>query len=83
MVSNLSTRARKILSMLGRILLGWYRFIFKKRSEMSKARLKTCKYCQLRSGKFCGVCWCELDALSELTEEEGGICKHPEGSKWK
>lgn len=74
---------RKTLSYLGKIILGWYRFIFKERSEMAKERLKACKPCKLRAGKFCGVCWCELDAMAELTEDEGGKCKHPEGSRWK
>lgn len=69
--------------MFVKILKGWFRSLFKKRSEMSKTRLRTCKYCELRVGKFCGVCWCELSALSELTEDEGGICKHPKGSRWK
>jgi len=38
--------------------------------------------CELRKGRFCGVCWCELDALAELDPEELGVCKHPDGSQW-
>lgn len=69
--------------MLTAILKGWYRFLFRSKSEISKQRLKQCKTCDKRIGYFCGVCGCELDAMSELTEEEGGICKHPSGSRWK
>jgi hypothetical protein len=59
-----------------RIIKGWYRFLFKPQSEMAKKRLAICKVCDLRQGKFCGVCWCELDAKAELEEE-----KCPKG-KW-
>lgn len=65
------------------IIKGWYRFLFKKRSEMSSDRIKICKSCELRKAYFCSVCWCELDALSSLRDEEDGICKHPDGSKWE
>lgn len=65
------------------ICKGWYRLLFKKRSQLSKDRLAICWTCELRKGRFCGVCFCELDALSELTEEEGGECHAPNGSRWK
>jgi hypothetical protein len=64
------------------IYKGWYRFLFRKKSPRAKSRLSVCKDCELRKGRFCGVCWCELDALSELDEEELGICHYPDGSKW-
>lgn len=64
------------------IIKGWWRYLFRERSERSKDRLLMCKMCELRKGRFCGVCWCELDALSELDPEELGVCKHPNGSKW-
>ena len=62
------------------IIKGWYRFLFKKRSEMAIDRLKVCKSCDLRKGRFCSVCWCELDAKAEVREED---CEHPNGSKWE
>ena len=64
------------------IIVGWYRFLFRKKSEMAKERLAICKECDMKRGRFCGVCWCELDALSELTREEGGECHHPTANKW-
>lgn len=71
-------RVKQLIS----ICKGWYRLLFGKRSELSRDRLSVCSICELRKGRFCGVCWCELDALSELTQDEGGICKDPKGSRW-
>ena len=68
------------------IIKGWYRFLFRKKSQMAKIRLSICNDCKFRKGRFCGVCWCELDALAELSEDEGGECKKgywPDGSGLK
>jgi hypothetical protein len=64
------------------ICLGWWRFLFNKRTKMSQDRIDICMDCELRKGRFCGVCYCELDALATLDQSEGGICKHPDGSRW-
>lgn len=52
------------------ILVGWFRFLFRPKSEMAKARLQICLPCPYRKGRFCGECWCELDAKAEIQEEE-------------
>lgn len=52
------------------IALGWYRFLFGKRSEMANTRILICLECRERKGYFCGVCWCELHAKTEVQDEE-------------
>lgn len=64
---------------MSNIIKGWYIFLFKKRSQMASDRLKVCKSCDLRKGYFCGECWCELHAKSEIEDEK---CPHPNGNKW-
>ena len=61
------------------IAKGWFIFLFYKRSEMSKSRLKICAKCELRQWYFCGECGCELHAKSEVEDEK---CPHPKGNKW-
>lgn len=39
-------------------------------SPMAKARLKICRNCEFRKGRFCGECYCELDAKAEVEWEE-------------
>lgn len=73
---------RVIYSKIKSIITGWYRFLFRKKSAMAAERIEICKTCDKRRGYFCGVCWCELDALAELFPEEGGVCKHPKANKW-
>lgn len=59
---------------IGRVLRGWYKFLFLPKSELSKKRLKICSSCTLRKGLFwwsyCSVCFCPLDMKSESEEEE-------------
>ncbi len=64
------------------IILGWYRFLFKKKSPRAIDRLSMCSICELKKGRVCGVCGCNLDAMAELDQNELGVCKYPEGSKW-
>lgn len=52
------------------IAKGWYLFLFAKRSQMAKERLKICFECELRKGIVCGVCFCELHAKAEIEQEE-------------
>jgi hypothetical protein len=58
------------LKKLRSICLGWYRFLFAKRSDMAKVRMSFCLSCRERRAFFCGVCWCELHAKTEVEEEE-------------
>lgn len=51
------------------IIIGWYRFLFKKRSVMADQRLKICQRCIYRKGFMCGECFCELHAKAEIEEE--------------
>lgn len=55
---------------VARIILGWFRFLFRPKSEMALKRLNICLPCKYRKGRFCSLCWCELDAKAEVEEEE-------------
>jgi hypothetical protein len=55
---------------VARIIKGWYRFLFRPKSKMALTRLEICLPCPFRRGRFCGQCWCELDAKAEVEEEE-------------
>lgn len=59
------------------IFLGWFRFLFFKRSPMAKERIKVCFACSERRGIFCGECGCELHAKAEIEEEECPLNKWP------
>lgn len=59
----------KILSSLGRIIKGYYRWWFKKRSALASGRLIICSVCTYRAGFLCGKCFCELHAKASLEEE--------------
>lgn len=61
------------------IIKGWYRFLFRKKSAMARARLAICLPCEFRRGRFCSVCWCELDAKAELNKDEDEGCPK---NKW-
>lgn len=52
------------------ICIGWWRFLFAKRSEMAKKRVFLCKGCQFKKGYFCSVCWCEIHAKAEVEDEK-------------
>lgn len=65
--------------MLGNVIKGWYRFLFKKRSALANSRLSVCKDCELRKGVFCSVCGCELHAKASLIEEK---CPDPKMNRW-
>lgn len=54
---------------LRNIIVGWLLFLFAKRSQMAKDRLKICFSCRYRNGIFCGQCGCELHAKAEIEEE--------------
>lgn len=60
---------------LKNIIVGWYRFLFAKRSQMAKDRLKICKLCNQRTGNICSNCGCFLLAKTELDEERCPIGK--------
>lgn len=64
---------------LYRIIKGWMIFLFRPKSQMAIARLDACLKCPHRRGRFCGICWCELDAKAEIEEEH---CPDPDGSRW-
>lgn len=53
-----------------RILKGWFRFMFAKRSHMADKRLAICWECPYRRWHFCGKCGCELHAKAEIEEEK-------------
>lgn len=78
--SNLYTQALKILSTVGRIILGWWYYITNKNNELARRRLSVCVDCPYRKWFACGLCGCGLQAKSRLHEED---CPHPEGDKWK
>lgn len=80
MDSNLYTQARKILSMLGRIILGWWYYLTNKNNDLARRRLSVCVDCEYRKLFTCGFCGCSLQAKSRLYEED---CPHPKGDKWK
>lgn len=44
--------------------------MFRPASPMAKERLKICETCDERRGRFCGFCFCELDAKAEIEDEE-------------
>jgi len=52
------------------IFKGWYKFIFKKRSQMAKDRLLVCSICPIRYKSLCTACGCEIHAKAEVEEEE-------------
>lgn len=58
------------MSHIWQIIQGWWKFLFFKRSELAKERLKICFQCPFRKIVFCGVCGCELHAKAELEDEE-------------
>lgn len=59
------------------IILGWYTFLFGKRTVMSRARLDICMQCKNRKGYFCGICFCELHAKASIAQESCPIKKWP------
>lgn len=60
----------EMIEKLRNIILGWFRFMFRPASPMAKERLKICETCDERRGRFCGFCFCELDAKAEIEDEE-------------
>jgi hypothetical protein len=63
------------------IIVGWWRFLFAKRSQMAKDRVSVCKKCPVRKGIFCGICWCEIHAKAEVEEEFCPVGKWPNDPK--
>ena len=51
------------------ICIGWYRYLFAKRSEKAQLRIDICGVCQFKKGRFCGVCFCELHAKAESDDD--------------
>lgn len=79
MASGLYTQARKILSTLGRIILGWWYYATNKNNELARRRLSICVDCNYRKTFTCGFCGCNLQAKARLPEED---CPDPNGDKW-
>lgn len=80
MASNLFTQARKILSTLGRIILGWYYYFTNKNNELARKRISVCVDCNYRKWFACGLCGCPLQMKGRHPDEN---CPHPDGDKWK
>lgn len=65
---------RKILFTVRNIVVGWFRYLFKKQSELSKERMKICKKCEhykrFCGGHVCDLCYCFLPQKSEVEDEQ-------------
>lgn len=71
-----------IMKKVKNIIIGWYRKIFNKKSELAEKRLAICSTCSYKT-KLCGqdicdLCGCVLDAKVRVEDEQ---CYNNNGNK--
>lgn len=63
-----------IIKKISNIIIGWYRKLFNKKSELAMKRLNICKTCpyKIRICKqdICDLCGCVLDAKVRVEDEQ-------------
>jgi hypothetical protein len=59
------TIARQLYS----ILIGWKRYLFNEKEDISKVRLLVCKWCDSNKNGVCSECGCVLKAKTRLEDE--------------
>ena len=65
---------KHIMKKVKNIIIGWYRKIFNKKSELAEKRLAICSTCSYKT-KLCGqdicdLCGCVLDAKVRVEDEQ-------------
>ena len=66
--------SKDVIMKIKNIIVGWYRKIFNKKSELARKRLAICKDCpykiKLCGQDICDLCGCVLDAKVRVENEQ-------------
>ncbi len=70
---------KRFFNWVGRVIIGWYNFIFHKNIKQSKERFQICMECddkiKIGRGYICSHCGCELHAKTASPDEHCSLNK--------